>query len=73
MFRDGFDQENEGMIDMSSEDRVLEKVDPDRRSFVRKVIIGTAFAAPVVSSFSMDELSIKVGRPALAGDNQGSP
>ena len=58
---------------MGPEDRVLEKVNPDRRSFVRKVIIGTAFAAPVVSSFSMDGLSIKVGRSAFAGQIRGSP
>ena len=57
---------------MSSEDQVLEKVSPDRRSFVRKVIIGTAFAAPVVSSFSMDGLSIKVGRSAFAGNSSNS-
>ena len=58
---------------MGAEDKILENVDAKRRGFVRKVIVGTAFAAPVVSSFSMDELSIKVGRPALAGDDQGSP
>jgi len=58
---------------MSSEDQVLEKVRPDRRSFVRKVIVGTAFAVPVVSSFSMDGLSIKVGRSAFAANTTGSP
>ena len=58
---------------MSSEDQVLAKVDPDRRNFVRKVIVGTAFAAPVVSSFSMDGLSIKVGRSAFATNMTNSP
>lgn len=57
---------------MSTEDEVLEKVDPDRRGFVRKVIVGTAFAAPVISSFSMDGLSIKVGRSAFAGNGSSS-
>ena len=52
---------------MLSENKVLEKVSSDRRGFVKKVIVGTAFAAPVVSSFSMDGLSIKVGRSAFAG------
>ena len=30
-----------------------EAVGPDRRTFLRRLIIGTAFAAPVVSSFTM--------------------
>jgi hypothetical protein len=59
---------NKGTVGMSTKDEVLEKVDPDRRGFVRKVIVGTAFAAPVISSFSMDGLSIKVGRSAFAGN-----
>ena len=57
---------------MNSEKRVLEKVSSDRRGFVKKVIVGTAFAAPVVSSFSMDGLSIKVGRSAFAGNTSNS-
>ena len=61
------------MPGMDANEKVLEKVDAKRRGFVRKVIIGTAFVAPIVSSFSMDELSIKVGRSALAGDTQQSP
>lgn len=39
-------------------DPVLEKVDPAKRSFVRKLVKGTAFAAPVVASFSLDGLTI---------------
>jgi len=53
---------------MHANEAILEKVDAKRRGFVKKVIVGTAFAAPVVSSFSMDGLSIKVGRSAFAGN-----
>jgi hypothetical protein len=38
---------------MADEDQVLEHVGLDRRRFVKRVVIGTAFAVPVVSSFSM--------------------
>jgi hypothetical protein len=38
---------------MADEDQVLEHVGFDRRRFVKRVVIGTAFAVPVVSSFSM--------------------
>jgi hypothetical protein len=36
---------------------VLGKVGIDRRAFVKRLIIGTAFAVPAVSSFSMASLS----------------
>jgi hypothetical protein len=38
---------------MSEPEEILERVGDDRRSFLRKMVIGTAFAAPVVSSFSL--------------------
>jgi hypothetical protein len=37
-------------------DRVLDEVDPDKREFLKKVLVGTAFTAPIVASFSMDAL-----------------
>lgn len=43
-------------------DRLLERAQPDRREFLRTLILGTAYAAPLVASFSMDGLA----RPALA-------
>ena len=51
-------------------EEVIEHVGPDRRMFVRRMIIGTAFAAPIVSSFGMNSLSMGV---AGAGINQTSP
>ncbi len=34
-------------------DELGEVLGPDRRTFLKRLIIGTAFAAPVVSSFTM--------------------
>lgn len=36
---------------------ILDQVDPSKREFLRRVIVGTAFTAPIVASFSMDGLS----------------
>ena len=38
-------------------DPILRQVDPEKRDFLKKVIVGTAFVAPIVASFSMDSLS----------------
>lgn len=38
-------------------DEILERVDVNRRRFVGRLIVGSAFAAPVVSSFSMGGVS----------------
>jgi hypothetical protein len=34
-------------------DRAAESVGDDRRAFLKKMVVGSAFAVPVVSSFSM--------------------
>lgn len=34
-------------------ERAIDAVPEDRRAFIRKLVIGTAVAAPVVSSFTM--------------------
>ena len=51
-------------------DDVVNRVGTDRRTFVRRLMVGTAFAAPVVSSFAMSTLSTRV---AAAQTNQTSP
>ena len=38
---------------MADQDEVLEHVGTDRRRFLKRVVIGSVFAVPVVSSFSM--------------------
>lgn len=39
-------------------DNVLERVDPEKRAFLKKIVVGTAFLVPTVVSFSMDGLSL---------------
>jgi len=46
---------------MSSQDRrerALARVNPEKREFIRKLALGTAFAVPAVASFSMDGLTL---------------
>ena len=38
--------------------RVLEPVDEGKRKSMRKIIVGTAFAAPIVTSFPINGLGI---------------
>jgi hypothetical protein len=38
-------------------ERILEHVDADKREFLKRVLVGTGFAAPIVASFSMDGLA----------------
>jgi hypothetical protein len=38
---------------------LLEKVDAKRRDFLRKLVISSAFAVPVIVSFSMDGIRLK--------------
>lgn len=52
------------------DDDILDEVGDSRRSFVRRLIVGSAFAAPVVSSFDVSSLSMA---SAAAGPNQTSP
>lgn len=44
------------MADNEIDSRVLDSVDERKRSALRKMILGTAFAVPMVASFSMDGL-----------------
>lgn len=38
-------------------DPVLEGVDPRKRLFLKKLIVGTAFAVPVVASYAVKDLA----------------
>jgi uncharacterized repeat protein (TIGR01451 family) len=44
-------------------DRLLDRFNPNRRDFMRTLVLGTAYAAPMIASFSMDGLT----NPAAAG------
>jgi hypothetical protein len=37
---------------------ILTRLDPDRRDFLKKVMVAAAFTVPTVTSFSMDGLSV---------------
>lgn len=45
------------MADATRFDKFLKQVDPSRREFVRRVLACTAFAAPVITSFSIESLA----------------
>jgi hypothetical protein len=45
------------MSDAELEDEILGHVGMDRRSFVKRLILGGAFAVPVVASFDMGALA----------------
>jgi len=47
-------------------ERILGRFDPGRREFIKKVLLGAAYAVPVVASFSMDGLTV---REAIAQGN----
>ncbi len=43
-------------------DRHLEKIDSSRREFFRRLLLGAAYAAPLVASFSLDNLFVAPAR-----------
>jgi hypothetical protein len=47
-------------------DALLEKIDADKRATLKRLILGTVFAVPVIASFPMDGLTIN---SALAADS----
>lgn len=64
------------MSNIEKETDLFEKVDEGKRAFLKKLVVGAAFAAPVVHSFSMDGLRILQGVPearAADGDFGGKP
>ena len=45
-------------------DRVLRTVDPRRRSFLKKLVLGAAFSVPIIASYSVKDLAYaQVGSP----------
>lgn len=51
-------------------DTALEGVNEDRRQFLRKVVLTTAFAAPVVASFAVDGMMISSASAEPMPSNQ---
>jgi hypothetical protein len=50
-------------------DPILEHVDSEKRDFLKTVLTGTAFVAPIVASFSMEGLT---PNEAFAQSSNGS-
>jgi len=55
------------------DEKILKEVDENKRDFIKKVIIGTAFAVPVINSFSMDGLKIDLRAKMARADNYDQP
>jgi hypothetical protein len=55
-------------------DKALEHVGDERRTFLKKLVVGTAFAVPVVSSFTMSGVQAVYAQTAAssAGVNSGN-
>lgn len=52
------------------DETILKEMDEHRRKFIKKVIVGTAFAAPVIHSFSMDGLKLRMGAGVARADEK---
>jgi len=53
-------------------DQALESVDANRRSFLRKVVLTTAFTAPIVASFAVDGMMISSAMAIPANSSNSS-
>jgi hypothetical protein len=53
-------------MDTEPGDEIVERVGVNRRTFVRRLVVGSAFAVPVVSSFSLQSLSENMASAATS-------
>lgn len=53
-------------------DTALDGVDANRRQFLRKVVLTSAFAAPVVASFAVDGMLISSASAAIGNSSNVS-
>jgi hypothetical protein len=54
-------------------EQALESVPNDRRAFLKKMAVGTAFAVPVVSSFSMAGVQAAFAQTPAVSPRQTTP
>jgi len=52
---------------------LLAKVSAEKRGFLKKLVIGTSFAVPLILSFSMDGLKLKAAYGACPSRPPVSP
>lgn len=60
------------MADDRNLDEALTGVEPSRRTFIKRVAIGAAFATPIISSFSMSGMSVNTAA-AQTSNLSGGP
>jgi len=53
-------------------DSALEGVNADRRQFLRKVVLTTAFTAPIVASFAVDGMLVSQALAVLPNSSNSS-
>lgn len=53
--------------------RLLDQIDENKRDFMKRVIVGSAFAVPLINSFSMDGLRIDLGTRMARADEFDKP
>jgi hypothetical protein len=51
-------------------DTSLEGIDADRRQFLRKIVLTSAFTAPIVASFAVDGMLVSSALAAACPPNQ---
>jgi hypothetical protein len=56
---------------MAEHDDVFEQVGHDRRQFIKRLAVGSAFAVPVVSSFSMSGVNTVFAQSAEVSGGSG--
>jgi hypothetical protein len=57
------------MSDTEVNSKFINRIDESKRSWMRKMVLGTAFAVPTVVSFSMNGLAVNEAHAASYGSN----
>jgi len=60
------------MAGQNADEKVLSGVQADRRNFVKRILTGAAFAAPVLATFTIDALTVRSAQ-AQGGNLPPSP
>jgi hypothetical protein len=56
-----------------SDKKILDHVDPKKRSFIKGVVATSAFVVPTMVSFDMKSMSVHVGAQAYATTSNLNP
>ena len=51
---------------MAGDSKVLDRINSNKRVFIKGIVAGTAFAVPMMMSFDMDTMAVHVGTTAYA-------